>query len=219
MGILDGDRKGSDSDDEESSDESDNTEAAVPVPNLPKSIIAPLVPAPASPPVPTPAPLSKPSTSSLSQTTTTHVPPPDTDLTQEKLASLSLLHTLFGARNSDDWGGRESLGSDIDDEEIERLKNDGGRGNIGAGIDRDGEIDEVPMEADHAGRKVGRGGGDEDIEMAEAQEASKQEAVVEQQVKVPIQIMKLKDLFAPREDGVCHFFYVLPCLRHIYKPN
>lgn len=42
---------------------------------------------------------------------------PDSDLLQEKKASLGLLQSLFGA-NDDDWGGRESL-SDVDMDETQ----------------------------------------------------------------------------------------------------
>jgi hypothetical protein len=136
--------------------------------------------------------------------TATHNSSLDTDLTQEKLASLSLLKSLFGTQNDDDWIGRESVGSDIDDAELERLKREGGRGNIRARIDGVADVEEVPMDLDRAQQTVdtGRQGEDEDEEMevVGVQEPVEQEPVIDQQLKAPVQMTELKDLFAPREE-------------------
>jgi hypothetical protein len=187
-----------DSTDEESGHETDVTEAAAPIPIMTKQVIASRIPASASPRAPAPTSFLQPSVSSLVQTTTPHTSSLDTELAQEKLASLSLLHCLFGT--DDDWVGQESLGSDIDEEEIERLKMQGGQGNVGAGTEGDKGIEEVPMDLDHVGREADSEDDDDETEVAETPEALQQEAVVAQLVRAPSQTTNLRDLFAPREE-------------------
>jgi len=218
-GAADTDSSGSGNDedsDEDNRNESDTAEASASIPNPTKQIVArpappPLLSSHVSPP--------RPLISSLSGTITTYNSSLDTDLTQEKLTSLSLLKSLFGTRNDDDWIGQESVGSNIDDAEIERLKREGGRGNIEPGIDGMVDVEEVPMDVDRAQRTVDRGCQDEyeEMEVVGVQEPVKQQPVVEQQPNAPVQMTKLKDLFAPREeDGSFHFCPLLS-LRHSTK--
>ena len=162
-----------------------------------------------------PAALHQPSISLLTQTVPTPHSSLDADLTQEKQSSLSLLRSLFGARDDTAWIGRESVGSDIDDEEVERLKKEGGRSNIGPGIDGDGNIEEVPKDVDLPGSET-----DEDGEM-EMDVAEVQEAAVGKQTEAPVQMTKLKDLFAPQEEEgyLPHHFLCFANTADIYSSS
>lgn len=132
------------------------------------------------------------------------------DLIHEKSASLSLLRSLFGSKD-DDWGGKESVGSDISEEEVERLMREGGRvsgadaGEAGGGK----EVEEVSMHIDNAYNESVH---NDQVtqEPQQIQDASKPESVVEQQNGKPVQKTKLKDMFAPREeDGSSPFLLIL----------
>jgi hypothetical protein len=185
--------KGDDESEKEIGHESYVMEAATPEPSTTEPFIA-------SPTTSPPAQVPQPSLSFSTQTAAPYTSELGTELAQEKLASLSLLHSLFGTRNDDDWIGRESVGSDIDEDEVEQLKKEGGRGNVGPGIEGDEGIEEVPMDLDRSGREVDISDGDDEVEVEEAQEAREQEAIVEQEVKAPVRMTNLKDLFAPREE-------------------
>jgi hypothetical protein len=151
--------------------------------------------------------VAQPSARSLPQTTTALSSSLDAELTQEKLASLSLLNSLFGNQRSDGWMGQESVGSDIDDAEVERLKKEGGRGNVDTVVQGVQEIEEVPMDIDHAGHEM-------DVihegVVAGTREAQAPDTVVDQRNKAPVQSTKLKDLFAPREEegSLCLSFFI-----------
>jgi hypothetical protein len=195
-GVEDEGSRGTESDSDDISNETSGNESSVagdvrPVSNPTHAITVPPASAPTSP---APAALPQPSISSLAQTVPTPYSSLDADLTQEKQASLSLLRSLFDARDDNAWIGRESVGSDIDDKEVERLKKEGGRSNIGLEIDGDGNIEEVPKDVDVPGLEMDEG---EEIEV-DATEV--QEAAVEKQPEAPVQTTMLKDLFAPREE-------------------
>ncbi|KAI0630538.1 hypothetical protein C8Q77DRAFT_1133682 [Trametes polyzona] len=102
------------------------------------------------------------------------------DLAEETSKALGLLQSLFG--DKDEWGGEESVGSDVDEEDLRRAR-------------EEVQMASVPEESDHAG-------GDDDVmEVDEpTSEASKNVAVdIPGQAPAPGKT-KLKDLFAPREE-------------------
>lgn len=120
------------------------------------------------------------------------------DLAHEKTQSLSLIRSLFGD-NSGQWGGRESVGSDIDEAELLRPQGP-------AFIDTiDVEFEVVPMEVD-------------DVVPVERQNqpqaiAAARDVPEDPRPPKPHQASKLKDLFAPREEdsmyrGFCNNSFV-----------
>ncbi|KAF7985841.1 hypothetical protein HWV62_524 [Athelia sp. TMB] len=120
--------------------------------------------------------------------------PTPTDLIAEKQSSLTLLHSLFSG--ADDWGGRESVGSDIDEDEVERLKREGLA--IGVGEARTDEVEEVPM---REAQEKGSSGSSDEMEVEDMVETETDIVKPVQEVAKPdAQKTKLKDLFAPREE-------------------
>ncbi|KAJ7083802.1 hypothetical protein C8R44DRAFT_862393 [Mycena epipterygia] len=108
----------------------------------------------------------------------------DVDLAKEKTRSLSLLQSLFGARD-EEWGGRESVGSDVDEEELLKL---GGT----MTLEGDDGIEFVPMDVDVQ-------------DSTAAVPPSPQTAEVAPTLQPPkkvTQATKLKDLFVSREEDV-----------------
>ncbi|KAJ7464418.1 hypothetical protein FB451DRAFT_438606, partial [Mycena latifolia] len=110
----------------------------------------------------------------------------DVDLAKEKTQSLSLLNSLFGAQDRE-WGGRESVGSDVDEAELLKI---GGT----TAVEGDDGIEFVPMDID-----------------ADAQEPSAVASPSPKIAKVAptpkpppskkvTQATKLKDLFVSREE-------------------
>ena len=96
-----------------------------------------------------------------------------TDLRQETQKSLNLLQALFGGKGDEDWGDKESVGSDI-------------------------EIDTSTVQGPQAttaveGERVEVADNDDEVSVESASPKPKQ-------VNVPVQTTKLKDLFAPREE-------------------
>ncbi|KAJ7923515.1 hypothetical protein B0H13DRAFT_2316461 [Mycena leptocephala] len=89
---------------------SDHRDTAVPEVN-PAAIAAVAAPTVASKP---PIPISNQTASEVISAQS------DVDLAKEKSQSLSLLNSLFGARDGA-WGGRESVGSDVDEEELLKI--------------------------------------------------------------------------------------------------
>ena len=134
-------------------------------------------------PIETPSPLkSMPSVPRLTaQSFTT-----GQDLVEEKKQSLGLLQSLFG--DADDWGGAESVGSDVEAEEqsspIDRPSSRQSsvvEGDVGS--DPAIEVDESPVE-----KATPSASGDLEGEPASG-----------------VQTTKLKDLFAPHEEeGIWH---------------
>lgn len=143
----------------------------------PAVVAIPLPPPPPAKPNPTPNIAPIPTTSSL--------PDNNTDIELEKSQSLNLLASLFGGKQESDWVGRESVGSDIDEEELTK-----GQGMMVDHPDDD-EFEIVPMDTTRVSLET---------------EESDREMDVEQPVSLPPptqkqqQVKKLKDLFAPRED-------------------
>ncbi|KAJ7198917.1 hypothetical protein B0H12DRAFT_1244741 [Mycena haematopus] len=109
--------------------------------------------------------------------------PAGVDLAVEKTQSLSLLNSLFGP--GDDWGGRESVGSDVDEEELLKI---GGNTHF----DDADAIEIVPMEVDVRQPVV-------DVPPPETVEVSPTTQFLR---KAPTQATKLKDLFASKEKDV-----------------
>ncbi|KAF5316326.1 hypothetical protein D9619_006760 [Psilocybe cf. subviscida] len=141
------DDSGSDSDEEMAVEEIVNAAAedSPAVPLSPKELVVeveslPTVRPPAKTPVearsrpPAPSPAPRPSQSPTTppsekfQATSSPEPKPSApisapvdpsaDIQQEKTQTLSLLASLFGGADDDDWVGRESVGSDIDPDEL-----------------------------------------------------------------------------------------------------
>lgn len=145
--------------------------------------------------------------------TTLPLPSSTTDLRAEAATSLSLLHSLF-ADEDQDWDGRESMGSDIDEQDIARLKREGLRlGNMELGGE---DFEVVPMEVDAPTRaNPARSEMESDDSMEEVDKSlplqsestsapptptTPQSPVPQEKGKPPVQMTKLKDLFAPREE-------------------
>lgn len=116
------------------------------------------------------------------------LPENNTDIELEKNQSLNLLASLFGSKKDTDWVGRESVGSDIDEEELTK-----GQGMM-VDHDNDDEFETVPMDAAHVASPETD---ESDPEMeVEVQPASPLPPPTQKQQ----QVTKLKDLFAPREE-------------------
>ncbi|KAF9528974.1 hypothetical protein CPB83DRAFT_853538 [Crepidotus variabilis] len=143
----------------------------------------------ASPPSSKPdAPEEKPKTTVTSQKQSTSLP----DIQSEKTQALSLLSSLFGGqeRNDEDsWVGRESVGSDIDVDDITKgdviLDEDGDDFEI---VPRSKRTEPVPSS--------------EDTVSSDDNVVEPQELIQEQDPppKATSAQKKLKDLFAPREE-------------------
>ncbi|KAF8888104.1 hypothetical protein BD779DRAFT_1611399 [Infundibulicybe gibba] len=131
---------------------------------------------------------------SKSQTAATKaiLPLPDDnmDVALEKNRSLNLITSLFGGKDAD-WEGRESVGSDIDEEELKR-------GDAMAGIeDASEDFEIVPIDVEPKKNTSNSTPVDEDgaTEPRETKVDADPPPTERQQQKT-----KLKDLFAPRED-------------------
>lgn len=110
-----------------SSDNDSGADGKIPPHVEPKSVKS-IVDPPASMAVPAPPPVV------LNQN--------DVDLAEEKNQSLGLLQSLFGGQDGE-WGGQESLDSDIDEAELLKI------GGTASQVD-DGDIEFVPMDVDPA---------------------------------------------------------------------
>ncbi|KAH6915634.1 hypothetical protein BKA70DRAFT_465787 [Coprinopsis sp. MPI-PUGE-AT-0042] len=139
-----------------------------------------------------PSPASAPSSPASKEPKPTASLPPDNlapspssvDLVSEKQQTLGFLASLFAA--DDEWEGRESVGSDIDEEEL--LKGD----RLSADAPRDDDIEFVPSTSATASRiapvaSPAQVSEDEDDEESEADPADPKPK-------------ELKDIFAPRND-------------------
>ncbi|KAJ7166755.1 hypothetical protein C8R46DRAFT_1192093, partial [Mycena filopes] len=110
----------------------------------------------------------------------------DVDLAMEKNQSLSLLNSLFGARDGE-WGGRESVGSDVDEDELLKI------GGTATGLDVNDAIEFVPMDVDVVVR--------EPSPLAQDPPPVSKPA----EPKKPTQATRLKDLFVSRDQDVVGF--------------
>ncbi|KAJ6480940.1 hypothetical protein C8R45DRAFT_1004138 [Mycena sanguinolenta] len=157
----------SDSDDDGDDEAPSVAPAVTPRPATPAAKpVAVATPIISTPPAPDPR----------SQVVSDSMAPADVDLTAEKKQSLSLLNSLFGA--GDNWGGRESVGSDVDEEELLKI---GGNTHFD---EIDDPIEFVPMDVDVR-------------QPALAPEIA--EAPPQLPSKAPTQATKLKDLFVSKE--------------------
>ncbi|KAJ7770644.1 hypothetical protein B0H16DRAFT_1410935 [Mycena metata] len=101
------------------------------------------------------------------------------DLAVEKSQSLTLLNSLFGARDGE-WAGRESVGSDVDEEELLKI------GTKTTRSAHDEPIEFVPM----------------DVENEENSSKTSKIAEIASVPRKSTQATKLKDLFISKEDEV-----------------
>lgn len=165
------------------------------IPSLSKSTI----------PVPSLAQLPPPPLPAPADTT------PGDELTAEKLKSLNLLRSMFGEdEGQEDWGGAESMSdvdmdvdgneerevaADGDGEEYEVVRRDGDAKLLERKMDVDDDAEEDEEEEDEEDEE------DEENEDEEDEEPSKTEQGTQEKKGQPgVQITKLKDLFAPREE-------------------
>ncbi|TFK37040.1 hypothetical protein BDQ12DRAFT_699252 [Crucibulum laeve] len=186
----------------ESEEESEKEGAPAPAPVATNTAFAP---APEVPPTRAPSPQTvhiAPVPSSAPPTTkSTALPDNNTDIALEKAQTFNLLYSLFGGKDDDDWVGRESVGSDVDEEELSKR--------VPMVMDEDdGDFEVVPMEDGGRRKKgyvmvAGKNGVEEDDEEEEDEMEVGDTLVksspepVEGKVKGPI---TLRDLFAPREE-------------------
>ena len=78
------------------------------------------------------------------------------------------------------------------------MKREGRWCNVKAGIEEVKDIKQIPMDVEHTKWKVNKDCDGND-EMEKAPEQLPQQTIVDQKVRAPIQMSKLKDLFAPQE--------------------
>ncbi|TFK20277.1 hypothetical protein FA15DRAFT_759512 [Coprinopsis marcescibilis] len=116
------------------------------------------------------------------------------DLVAEKKSTLDLLTSMFA--DDDEWAGRESVGSDIDEEELQR-------GVRLAEAETANDFEIVPQDAS----TPKRGGDHQATPPSEEEEQEVADAIMEDVEEVPEQeentvkrTMQLKDLFAPRPE-------------------
>jgi hypothetical protein len=134
-------------------------------------------------------------------------------LAEEKSHSLDLLSSLFGGKTDAEWIGREILGSDVDEEEIEQTRV---FENVTGGDDEDGEeFEVVPMEDNGDGvMEVQFEGGVEttDVQDVESHLETgvnlKLLPATSATVQQPRKSTQLKDIFAPREEEGAQYFFL-----------
>ncbi|KIP07446.1 hypothetical protein PHLGIDRAFT_421113 [Phlebiopsis gigantea 11061_1 CR5-6] len=114
------------------------------------------------------------------------LPADNTDITLEKNAALGLLQSLFGGRSDNEWGDKESLGSDVDMDELASRKAEL------LVADFEDDIEVVPMDENQAESTT-----EDDAEGLEA--AQPQEQLPAPSTVSAPKSTRLKDLFAPRE--------------------
>ncbi|KAF5341142.1 hypothetical protein D9611_006023 [Ephemerocybe angulata] len=211
------------SSEEEEGESSEEVEEEVqeevkPVPK-PKKAVTP--PPPAAPPRAPSPPAQNPT---FAIPTTTDIPDNNTNLTLEKSRALNLLSSLFPNANADDedaWIGRESAGSDVDEEELFREERKaaghakGRAGDVefevvprdeGKKVEEKKKVSEVEVEEEEEeeGEESDEESDEEmDEEMDVDAEAEGKEAEKEKEA-APAPVVQaapnLKDLFAPREE-------------------
>ncbi|KAI0053226.1 hypothetical protein FA95DRAFT_1552735 [Auriscalpium vulgare] len=146
--------------------------------------------------VPTESPSLIPSTpfptlsSSVRQASALQSAPAASDLAEEKSRTLGLLQSIFGDAD-DDWGGVESVASDVDMDDLHEQPTTGGPAD-------DWDVEFVPREK--ANVQPSRAVPDSEQEEDASEESDDDERVREEAVTAPTQTTKLKDLFKPQED-------------------
>jgi hypothetical protein len=123
------------------------------------------------------------------------VPENNTNLALETSHSLNLLASLFGGKDEDeDWVGRESVGSDVDEDELVK----GDKMLVDADEEGLNNFEVVPISKSMASISIRNDDRrNEEVEKV-AQPKGTQNIVP--QPKKPTQQTKLKDLFAPRDE-------------------
>lgn len=123
----------------------------------------------------------------------------NTDIQQEKAQTLSLLNNLFGSDDVDDWVGEESVGSDIDVDELTK-------GDVML-VEEDAGFEVVPrnVPAKNLSRhyeETSENGSEEEVELAEEieMEVPMEASAAKESTSKSTQRSTLKDLFAPREE-------------------
>ncbi|RDB27670.1 putative RNA-binding protein P16F5.06 [Hypsizygus marmoreus] len=175
--MVDIDMESDASEEESQEDEEEDAEDEANVAALAKEASAPLPPAAASTSAPKPTPRNV-------------VTESNTDVALEKGASLSLLATLFGDKDDSDWVGRESVGSDIDEDTLTKRP-----GMMLDGDDDDEGFEVVPRDDDEMGDSP-----NDEEEASPATEIVQKPSPPAQPTQKQQQATKLKDLFAPREE-------------------
>ena len=210
------------SDSDSGSESSDNEVAADPIPPPAEafsglSISRPALnsPPPTRTPALAPSAVSSPPTSSqnrvpeltqpLSNSSFSQpAPHPDasTNIQREKAQTLSLLNTLFGGDDVDDWVGEESVGSDIDVDEL--TKGDVMLVEEEAGFEvapRNVPAKDPSRQPRHY-KETSESDGEREAELAEEidAEAPMESSTAKDSTSKSTQRSTLKDLFAPREE-------------------
>lgn len=123
------------------------------------------------------------------------VPENNTNLALETSQSLNLLASLFGGKDEDeDWVGRESVGSDIDEDEL--VKGD----KMLVDADEEGLNDFEVVPISKSMESISIQNDDRKNEEVEKIAHPKATQNIVPQPKKPTQQTKLKDLFAPRDE-------------------
>lgn len=120
--------------------------------------------------------------------------PVNTDITLEKKQTLDFLASFFDGKDDSDWVGRESVGSDIDEEEL--TKGDVLHAQDAAG-DEDFEV--VPQDTSVRNATIASIDAEHDIVM-DVDVLPVPVATPKPQTQQQKQVTNLKDLFAPREE-------------------
>ena len=137
----------------------------------------------------------------------------NTDIQREKAQILDLLNTLFGGDDAADWAGEESVGSDIDVDELTK-------GDVML-VEEDAGFEVVPRNVPAKGPSRQR---QPDKETRETEDEEERELAEEIEVEASVesrtannstskstQRATLKDLFAPREEeGTSHLLGLFP---------
>jgi len=191
---------------EESDEESESEEEEMPVPTKPSKPVVAVARNPSPAPIPVHIPKSMPAPA---PTPTTQQPQNDLpDLALEKSQTLNLLSSIFG--NDDDWIGQESIGSDVDEEELLKQVRPvkGGKDDVefevvprqrdrekAIAVEKVGVVKDVDENEDEdRDREVG------DAEMDEDETEERHDGAVQEEQPAKPSAPTLKDLFAPREE-------------------
>lgn len=138
-------------------------------------------------------------------------------LSEEKLASLALLHSLFNDKDGDEgWGRQESL-SDVEDAYLESKGESQAGTRMVVDEGADGAIEEVPRT-----RFKDVEIGSDTSDGVESQVISQPQPVPQPEKNTQNETQtKLKDLFAPREEegALCYFNYIASLLSPFPRSN
>ncbi|KAG6901679.1 hypothetical protein C0995_009234 [Termitomyces sp. Mi166 len=116
----------------------------------------------------------------------------NTDIAAEKKQTLDLLTSLFGNKDDGDWVGRESVDSDVDETNIAK------RHRMVVDANDDGDFEVVPMNVDDTPVSLQKH--NEKETPVEPIEVETEALVPQPSTEKKQQAIKLKDLFAPREE-------------------